>query len=144
MGNRSLIQKQLQEIIDEKEIYPVYQPIVSLKDGNVFGYEALSRISLKTCKFNIEEIFDYAKEFQCLWELDISFISNINNDVVKCSMVEGIVEFCHSKNICIIAEGIETEDEMIQLIRLGIDYGQGYFLGRPDKKLQDIPDNVVR
>ena len=58
MDNRSLIQKQLQEIIDQKEIYPVYQPVISLKDGKVFGYEALSRISLKTCKFNIEEIFD--------------------------------------------------------------------------------------
>ena len=64
------VQQQLQEIISEKEIYPVYQPVVSLKDGKIFGYEALSRISLKSCSFNIEEMFDYAKEMECLWELE--------------------------------------------------------------------------
>ena len=32
---------------------------------------------------------------------------------------------------CIIAEGIETSAELETLRRLGIGYGQGYFLGRP-------------
>lgn len=247
------IQQQLQEIISEKEIYPVYQPVVSLKDGKIFGYEALSRISLKSCSFNIEEMFDYAKEMGCLWELeyicrkkalkgirddigrkkiflnvdpnvlyderfqvgmtlsylkrynilpenvifeicertninaidtfqnavnhykmqnyqiaiddfgkgyanfnrifflhpmyvklDISLIKNINNDSVKRSLVEGVVKFCHNENIYLIAEGIETKEELIQLIQLGVDYGQGYYLGKPEKKLQDIPDSIVK
>ena len=37
--------EELAEIIAEKKLYTVFQPIVSLRDGKVFGYEALSRIS---------------------------------------------------------------------------------------------------
>lgn len=46
---------QLRQIIDKKEIRSVYQPIVSLEDGSVFGYEALARITNEECKFSVEE-----------------------------------------------------------------------------------------
>jgi EAL domain-containing protein (putative c-di-GMP-specific phosphodiesterase class I) len=35
-------------------------------------------------------------------------------------------------NMRLIAEGIETEAELATLRSLGIDYGQGYLLGRPE------------
>lgn len=75
-------------------------------------------------------------------KLDISLIQNIHENSVKRSLVEGLVKFCHGENICLIAEGIETEEEMIQLIRLGVDYGQGYFLAKPTEKLHGILDSI--
>ena len=70
MNNTLSIEEQLRQIIENKQIYPVYQPIVSLKNGKILGYEALSRISLDACSFNVEEMFNYAKEFHCLWNLE--------------------------------------------------------------------------
>ncbi|MGN1381727.1 MAG: GGDEF domain-containing protein [Eubacterium sp.] len=65
-----LEKQQLQRIIDEERICPVYQPIVSLHDGSVYGYEALSRIALRDCSFNIEEMFSLADREKCLFRLE--------------------------------------------------------------------------
>ncbi|MFC2662444.1 MAG: EAL domain-containing protein [Eubacterium sp.] len=62
--------QQLQKIIDEELICPVYQPIVSLHDGSVYGYEALSRITLRNCSFNVEEMFSLADREKCLFRLE--------------------------------------------------------------------------
>lgn len=76
-------------------------------------------------------------------KIDISLISNIDTDSVKSSLVEGFVKFCHNEKIYLIAEGIETEEELRKLIRLGVDYGQGYFLGKPNKELQQLPSSIL-
>ena len=70
MSNQLSVKKQLEQIIEDKKIYPVYQPIVSLQNGDILGFEALSRIALKPCTFNVEEMFTYAEEYNCLWNLE--------------------------------------------------------------------------
>lgn len=65
------IRNQMTEIIKSKAIKAVFQPIVSLKNGSVFGYEAFSRITLKKCSFNISEAFDIAREMKCLWAFEL-------------------------------------------------------------------------
>ena len=49
------------KIINEKKIKSVFQPIVSLKTGEIVSFEALSRITLESCPINIEELFKIAK-----------------------------------------------------------------------------------
>lgn len=58
------------KIISTKSIATVFQPIVSLKDGSIFAYEALSRIALPECDLNIEELFHISEEQNKLWELE--------------------------------------------------------------------------
>lgn len=60
----------LYKILSKKSINTVFQPIVSLKDGNVFAYEALSRIALPQCDLNIEELFHISEQQNKLWELE--------------------------------------------------------------------------
>ena len=60
------VRKQMNEIIKNKAVKAVFQPIVSLKNGSVFAYEAFSRITLNSCCFSISEAFDIAKEMECL------------------------------------------------------------------------------
>ena len=61
----------IKDIIKEKSIYSVYQPIVSLNTGNIYGYEALTRI-LKQEKYdiNIEDMFCAAEKYKMIWELE--------------------------------------------------------------------------
>lgn len=62
--------EQLESIIVNKWITPVFQPIVSLKDGSVLGFEALSRVSQSGIFDNVEEMFRCAEESGCIWMLE--------------------------------------------------------------------------
>lgn len=64
------IREQFYEVLEKKKVHPVYQPIFSLSDGSVYGYEALSRIDLNGCGFNTEQMFEIAEKLKCLWELE--------------------------------------------------------------------------
>lgn len=55
-------------ILETKAIYPVFQPIVNLENGNVVAYESLSRI--KNIDINIEELFCLAEAYGCVWKLE--------------------------------------------------------------------------
>lgn len=234
-------------ILQTGAINTVYQPIVSLENGSILGYEALSRISIPHCELSIEELFQVAAQEYRLWELeqlcrakalenairkpynaklfinvdpniihdpeifagftceklqqyglcpddiifeitersaisdvstfteamnhyqsqhfkiaiddfgsgysgmnrvcafspnfikiDMQLIRNIDADTMKKSAVAAMVKFCKESGIVTIAEGIETEAELKTLIELNIDYGQGYLLGRPEKKFNGI------
>jgi len=62
-------------ILCERQIIPVYQPIVSLTDGKIFGYEALSRVSDdknsdKIIDLGIEHIIKIAERTNKLWEFE--------------------------------------------------------------------------
>ncbi|WP_283609347.1 GGDEF domain-containing protein [Faecalispora anaeroviscerum] len=239
------------EILRGGYIKPVYQPIASLRDGSILGYEALSRISLPGCEIKIEELFDLATSTQRLWELerlcrtqalknavtkpvgarlflnvdpniiydpefisgftsqmlrefgmnpdevifeitekssvsvvpvfistlahyqkqnfqiaiddfgsgysglvrvcalspnflkiDMGIVRDIDRDSRKKSVMTGIVKFCKEAGIQVIAEGIETKEELATLIQVGVDYGQGFFLARPNEKFQRLPGEI--
>jgi EAL domain-containing protein (putative c-di-GMP-specific phosphodiesterase class I) len=64
-------------------------------------------------------------------KLDISLVRNIDNDPARQAMVTGMARFAESVGCSLIAEGIETENELTTLKLLKVGYGQGYFLARP-------------
>ncbi|WP_446899434.1 GGDEF domain-containing protein [Clostridium sp. LBM24168] len=75
-------------------------------------------------------------------KIDISFIKGIDKDIFKQKLVKTFLELAHSTNMEIIAEGIETESELLKLINLGVTIGQGYFIQRPSGTFLDISENV--
>lgn len=52
---------ELEQLIVFKQITPVFQPIVSLKNGSIHGYESLSRLTHGGCITNPEELFEKAR-----------------------------------------------------------------------------------
>lgn len=56
----------IQKILDEKEIIPVFQPIVSLENGDILGYEICSHLNDKP----ITQYFERAEEFEKIWKLE--------------------------------------------------------------------------
>ena len=80
------------------------------------GYSSLSYLT----KFPI----DYIK-------IDRSFISDIGiNDLAE-TLIETIVGLAKKLSMKVVAEGIETQEQLDFLKHLHCDYGQGYLLGRP-------------
>lgn len=244
----------LERILEEKSIYTVFQPIVSIRTGEVLGYEALSRIKdLKEIE-NIEELFETAILYDRIWKLeklcrkkafenfslqknyqnkklfvnvnpivikdkkfrmgftdehlseyhikkeniiieitekgnpkdlegfqkaiehykgqnygiamddvgegnsgltmicnirpkylklDMKLIRDIHKNPLKKAIVASMVELSKSTGIELIAEGIEKESELQTLMDLGVQYGQGYFLQRPNEQALDLERELV-
>jgi len=66
-----------------------------------------------------------------LIKLDKSITRNIDTRVRHQSLAAALLTFAAGTSASIVAEGIETAEELATLKRLGVPYGQGYFLGRP-------------
>ncbi len=76
-------------------------------------------------------------------KLDMNLIRNINADNIKFALVKSMIELSHLANIHLIAEGIETKEELETLINLGVQYGQGYFIQRPNEEMLPITPEVI-
>lgn len=246
------LEKQLVEIIEKSNIRVVFQPIVSLRDGSVLGYEALSRGPVNTSLQNPDTLFGVAAECGKLWELEqlcrtkalesayksgseIKLFLNVNPDVIhdekfkrgftkeylkifkinpeniyfeiteksaisdlygfkkaiehykrqnykiaiddagagysglnmitdihphfikldmrliheidkdeyKKTLVRSLYEFCRLADVMLIAEGIETEEELNVLIDIGVHYGQGFLLQKPNENLKLIDFKIL-
>jgi len=79
------------------------------------GYSSFSYLS----KFDV----DYLK-------IDYSFISRIHEPSVL-EIVKAMINLAHQLKFKAIAEGIETKEQLKQLIDLGCDYAQGYLFAKP-------------
>ena len=64
-------------------------------------------------------------------KLDRELISGIDHISEKQENVKNLVRIFHSKDIMVVAEGIEEKEEFEYLIGLGVDLYQGYYLARP-------------
>jgi EAL domain-containing protein (putative c-di-GMP-specific phosphodiesterase class I) len=64
-------------------------------------------------------------------KLDISLVRNIDSDPARQAMVTGMASFAQSVGCTLIAEGIETANELTSLRLLRIPLGQGYYLAKP-------------
>lgn len=239
-------------ILEEKAIQTVFQPIISLHNSQIYGYEALTRGPANTILQNPETLFDYAMQQGQLWELenlcranalkcahdlnaggklflnvnpnvmndpkfkqgftkeflsifkmdsdsivfeitereavnnlqdfintidhykkqyyqiaiddvgagysglnaitdvhphfiklDMKLIRDIDKDRTKQMLVRSLSEFANYSQIHIIAEGIETKEELQTLIDIGVHFGQGYFIQRPNMNLYPIRDEII-
>jgi EAL domain-containing protein (putative c-di-GMP-specific phosphodiesterase class I)/putative methionine-R-sulfoxide reductase with GAF domain len=64
-------------------------------------------------------------------KLDREMIRSIDIDPVRRALVTSLVSFAGDTGASIVAEGLETIDELDAVRRLGVRYAQGYYLGRP-------------
>lgn len=247
----SIEEQMFVDIINKAEISTVFQPIISLRSGEVYGYEALSRGPENTNMYNPEVLFALSEKYGRVWELeylcrwkalekahclaedkkiflnvsphimhdikfrqgftkeylnrfkinpnkiifeiterqaisnvpdfintvqnyksqnyqiaiddvgagfsglnlisdvyphfiklDMKLIRNIDRDFIKQAMVKSMCEFGQLTNTYLIAEGIETEAELLKLIEMGVHYGQGYFIQKPSEQIKLINAQV--
>lgn len=245
--------QEFHEILEEKKITPVYQPVVSLKTGEIYGWEALSRGPVDSDFHSPFHLFQFAEKIGKLFELekicrekalrhsdrfpeggklflnmnpraiddpgfvkghtaallqdvalspadvvfeitekhsiddfgqfrkslrnyrtqgyliaiddmgaghsnlqtvvelspdfiklDLSLITGIHRSRIKQNVIESIVTLAKKIHCKLIAEGIETEEELKTLIGLGIDYGQGFFLKKPAPDVSGITSSAKK
>lgn len=64
-------------------------------------------------------------------KFDRELVRNLDSSYIRREMTRALKAFADQIGSTIIAEGIERDGELSALLDLGIEYGQGYLLGRP-------------
>ena len=73
----------------------------------------------------------YLKKFDIDYlKIDQSFVSEIVTDAGSRTIAESIIVMAHKLGLKVIAEGIETPEQLALLVAAGCDYGQGFLFAR--------------
>jgi len=76
--------------------------------------------------------FSYLLQYQVdRLKIDQSFVKKAGTDANAAAVVRTIIAMSHGLNIKVVAEGVETEDQLRFLLRRKCDEAQGYFVAQP-------------
>ncbi|MDO5436107.1 MAG: EAL domain-containing protein [Clostridia bacterium] len=78
-------------------------------------------------------------------KIDRFLISNIQNDANRQMFVKNTIDFAKHNGIMVLAEGVETAEEMSAVIEYGVDLIQGYYTAKPaPEPLTALPAEIRR
>ena len=64
-------------------------------------------------------------------KIDRSFVNSVEKDCKKTDLISTVISLAHKIEMKVIAEGIETPQQLEKLRNLGCDFGQGYLFSKP-------------
>jgi diguanylate cyclase (GGDEF)-like protein len=107
--------------------------------ANLGRAEALiRRLRLLGCGVALDDFGTGLSSLACLRQLPVSmlkidgsFVRDVLKDPRAESMVRAIAQLAHSMGITTVAEYIETDAIGARIAELGVDYGQGFAIGKP-------------
>ena len=130
------------------------QVVVELTEQEELDNKCLSDIKKSYARLKVETaIDDYGSGYSNVNNLlrympkyvkiDRMLMEEIQNNPQKQHFVKDIIDFAHDNNILTLAEGIETSEELKEVIRLGVDLIQGYYTARPNPEpLEQIDPHI--
>ena len=61
----------------------------------------------------------------------MEIVQGVERDKNREHIIKNLISYAKNRNIKVIAEGIETKEQLQKLINLGVDYGQGFYFSKP-------------
>ncbi len=99
----------------------------------------LARLKSLGCRTALDDFGSGMSSFAYLQDLPVDcikidgrFVKNLDTSPVDQAMVRAMNEIAHALGKQTVAEFVENEESFKLLAGFGVDYGQGYHLGRPD------------
>ena len=99
---------------------------------------SLSRIMERGVKVSLDDFgtgyssLNYLKELPLhVLKIDKSFIEALSADTRALPLIDGIIQIAHRLGLSVVAEGVETAEQLEALNNVGCDLVQGFFIGEP-------------
>lgn len=116
------------ELVESEKI-TTYEPV----------YEFIKKVREFGCKVAIDDFGSGYSNFEYLVKIDADYVK-IDGSIIRriienensLEIVKSIVVFCKKMNIKTIGEFISDEDLFHKVVELGLDYSQGFYIGKPE------------
>ncbi len=109
--------------------------IANLSTANHF----MDELKILGCQFALDDFgsglssFGYLKHLPVdFLKIDGSFVRDIATDEIDRAMVESINQIGHTMGLRTIAEWVEDKETLLELKKMGVDYSQGFYTGKPE------------
>ena len=73
-------------------------------------------------------------------KLDMKLVRNLDRAEKQRDLVQVMFDFCEQGGMQVIAEGVETPEELQALSGIGVDLVQGYLIAKPQRHAQEPPN----
>ncbi|WP_434930391.1 sensor domain-containing protein [Shewanella sp. HL-SH5] len=101
-------------------------------------HDALVKINALGIKLSMDDFgtgyssLSYLRQYDFdVLKIDRSFINGIPLNKADCELVNAIISMAHSLGLTVVAEGVETLEQLTLLDKLGCDLVQGYYFSKP-------------
>ncbi|MEZ4651222.1 MAG: bifunctional diguanylate cyclase/phosphodiesterase [Candidatus Eisenbacteria bacterium] len=133
---------ELGSIVREMEIDPQWLCLEITESSIVQNHdeamELLARMRDLGCTLSVDDFGTGYSSLSCLQtypldtlKIDRSFVMALGPDAGSRLLVRSIIDLAHGFGLDIVAEGIETEEQLAELREMGCARGQGYLISRP-------------
>ncbi|MDF2888173.1 MAG: diguanylate cyclase/phosphodiesterase [Lacrimispora sp.] len=92
--------------------------------------------------YNSESVLLYMRPE--IVKVDMSLVRQIHKDAKRQMILKSLLEFALNNEICVLAEGVETEEELVFLLDCGIFLFQGYYIARPQIEIRPLDPYIAR
>jgi predicted signal transduction protein with EAL and GGDEF domain len=134
--------QQVKEILRETELEPQYLKLEITETVVMENAEVARTMLSQLCSLGVQlSIDDFGTGYSSLsylhrfpvraLKIDRSFIGRMGADGENSEVVKTINTLANNLGMSVVAEGIETEDQLQQLKAMGCRFGQGYIFSRP-------------
>jgi EAL domain-containing protein (putative c-di-GMP-specific phosphodiesterase class I) len=135
----ALVSSQIQELFKQRERYDNIVLEVSEKDSQQSGVaDALTpfrggggRLAIDDIGAGFINLRDVLSLKPDILKVDRALVRGIDRDRIKAAIVEGLNSTAKKLDTPLLAEGIESREELAVLEKLGVPLGQGYLFGEP-------------
>jgi EAL domain-containing protein (putative c-di-GMP-specific phosphodiesterase class I) len=106
--------------------------------GNISVAESMRRLEALGCEVALDDFGGHAPSYGYLrsvpahyFKIDSALVGAAPTDRVARAMISAIVRMAADLGIQTVAEAVELDSELAAVRSLGVDYAQGFLLGRP-------------
>ncbi|MGL5192121.1 MAG: putative bifunctional diguanylate cyclase/phosphodiesterase, partial [Chroococcales cyanobacterium] len=142
--NQVDLSERLVRILDESGLDPTYLELELTESILVQNVELtiakLNELKSMGVKISLDDFgtgyssLSYLQQFPFdLLKIDRCFVQDINTNATNAALTHAIIQMAHSLNLKVIAEGVETREELAVLYENNCDNIQGYLFSRPVK-----------
>jgi predicted signal transduction protein with EAL and GGDEF domain len=136
-----LLEQALRDALDRNEIGLAFQPVFAVGTRTISSFEALARwtqlrglgIQILMDDFGVGySSLSYFQRFPFdKVKIDRSFVEAVSTSPAAQAIVGAVVQLGSALRMGVVAEGVETAEQLQSLAKAGCTHVQGYLLGRP-------------